>query len=94
MAIIPAIHNISLTKPNATILSKSCDESALGDWFAALLLATGPFITTQSPERPLQIGSLASHFLTDLIEGLASHLHKMKAIEDDLGSRKKRLAPL
>jgi hypothetical protein len=54
----------------------------------ALLLATGPFIATQHPERSLQIGPLASQLLTDLIEGLACHLHKMKAIEDDLSSRK------
>jgi hypothetical protein len=54
----------------------------------ALLLATGPFIATQRPERSLQICSLAGQFLTDPNESLASHLHKMKAIEDDLGSRK------
>jgi hypothetical protein len=60
-----------------------------GTSLLTLLLATGPFIATQRPERSLQIGSLAGQFLTDLIESLASHLHKMKAIEDDLGLRKK-----
>ena len=54
----------------------------------ALLIVTGPFIATQRPERPLQVGSLASQFLTDLLESLASHLHEMKTIEDDLGSGK------
>ena len=54
----------------------------------ALLLATGPFIATQRPERSLEVGSLVSQFLADLIESLASHLHKMKAIENDLGLRK------
>ena len=53
----------------------------------ALLLATGPFITSQRPERSLQIGSLAGQFLADLIDSLTSHLHEMKAVEDDLGLR-------
>src|SRR4029434_9189100 len=54
----------------------------------ALLLATGPFIASQRPERSPQIGSLAGHALTASIEHLPSHLHKMKAVEDDLGPRK------
>ena len=55
----------------------------------ALLLATGPFVATQRPERSLQIGSLVGQSLTHLIESLASHLRKMKAVKDDLGLRKK-----
>ena len=54
----------------------------------ALLLATGPFIATQRPERSREVGSLVRELLADLIESLASHLHEMKAIEDDLGLRK------
>ena len=53
----------------------------------ALLLATGPFIASQCPERSLEVGSLAGQFLADLIDSLASHLHKMKAVKDDLGLR-------
>jgi hypothetical protein len=52
-----------------------------------LLLATGPFIATQRPERSLALGSRAGQFLADLIESLASHLHEMKAVEDDLSLR-------
>ena len=53
----------------------------------ALLVATGPFIATQRPERSLQIGSCPGQFLTDLIGSLTSHLHEMKAVKDDLGLR-------
>ena len=53
----------------------------------ALLLATGPFIATPSPERSRQIGSCPGQFLTELIGSLTSHLHKMKAVKDDLGLR-------
>ena len=34
----------------------------------ALLLATGPFIAAQCPERSLEVGSLAGQFLADLID--------------------------
>ena len=50
-------------------------------------MATGPFITSQRPERSLEVGSLAGQFLADLIDGLTSHLHEMEAVEDDLGLR-------
>ena len=53
----------------------------------ALLVATGPFITSERPERSLEVGSLAGQFLADLIDGLTSHLHEMEAVEDDLGLR-------
>ena len=53
----------------------------------ALLVATGPFIATQRPERSLQIGSCPGQFPTDLIGSSTSHLHEMKAVKDDLGLR-------
>ncbi len=54
----------------------------------ALLLAAGPFIAAQRPERSLQIGSRPGQFLADPLDSLARHLHEMKAIENDLGLRK------
>jgi hypothetical protein len=54
----------------------------------ALLLATGSVIAAQRPERSLQVGSCSGQFLTDPVDSLASHLHKMKAVKDHLGLRK------
>jgi hypothetical protein len=53
----------------------------------ALLLAMGPFVATQRPERSLEVGSCPGQFLTDPIGSLTSHLHEMKAVKDDLGLR-------
>src|SRR4029450_4322762 len=52
-----------------------------------LLLATGPFVASQRPQRSLEIGPCPGQFLTDLIGSLTSHLHNMKRIKDDLGLR-------
>jgi hypothetical protein len=54
----------------------------------ALLLATGPFVASQRPERSLELGPRPSQLLTNLIGSLTSHLHDMKGIKDDLSLRK------
>jgi hypothetical protein len=60
----------------------------------ALLLATGPFVASQHPERSLEIGPLTGQFFAQFIKRLTSHLHKMKAVKTISACGENWLAPL